>query len=74
MLPVAWPPTRVFPSGFSMLPYMTDAFVESSVRVWFVVGEKLSVSPVHEAFPAMPYAITADNLRVEIETRVRVVG
>ena len=41
---------------------MTDAFVESSVRVWFVVGEKLSVSPVHEAFPAMSYAITADNL------------
>ena len=62
MLPVAWPPTGVFPSGFSMFPYMTDAFAESSVRVWFVVGEKLSVSPVHEAFPAMSCAITADNL------------
>ena len=41
---------------------MIDAFVESSVRVGFVEGEKLSVSPVHDAFPAMSYAITADNL------------
>ena len=62
MLPVAWPPTGVFPSGFSILSYMTDAFVESSVRVGFVEGEKLSVSPVHDAFPAISYAITADNL------------
>jgi len=62
MLPAASPPTRVFPSGLSVFPPMIDAFVESSVRVGFVVGEKVSVSPVHEAFPAMPCAITADNL------------
>jgi len=41
---------------------MIDAFVESSVRVGLVLGENVSVSPVHEAFPAMSCAITADNL------------
>jgi hypothetical protein len=61
-LPVAWPPTGFFPSGFSAFPYLIDAFVESPVRVGFVEGEKLSVSPAHDAFPAMSYALTADNL------------
>ena len=61
-LPVAWPLTGVFPSGLSIPPYLTDAFVESSVRVGFVEGEKLIVSPVHDAFPAISCAITADNL------------
>ena len=64
VLPAAWPPTGFFSSGFPILPYLIDAFVESSVSVGFVEGEKLSVSPVHDALPAMSYAITADNLCV----------